>query len=225
MGVLDILFPKVCFGCGKEGVYLCPDCLEKESLNSQFCPRCLRLSDKGITHRACRQDLGLDGLISFWRYRGAVRKAILTMKYKFASDIALELGEHLSGALKSRPNFIKGSKVLIPIPVFKNRANWRGFNQAEVIGKTVAKDLGWKFKRDILIKVKSTAPQTGLSRKEREENLRESFEVNRNVLISDYPDIIILDDIWTTGSTLKEAVKALKRAGAKKVWGLALSRG
>src|SRR3990172_659100 len=110
MGVLDLLFPKVCFGCGKEGVYLCPNCLDKERLNTQFCPMCLKPSNRGVTHRDCKDGSGPDGLICFWRYRGAVRKAILTMKYKFASDIAQELGKHLADAFKSNTVPIRGKK-------------------------------------------------------------------------------------------------------------------
>ena len=222
MGVLDILFPKACFGCGKEGVYLCPDCLEKERLSSQICPRCFKISIKGGTHSDCLEPLGLDGLITFWRYRGAVRRAILAMKYKFASDIARELGRRLAGALKSDKT-IKGKRVIIPIPIYKRRGNWRGFNQAEEIGKETANFLDWEFK-NILVKVKPTIPQTGLSRRQREENLKGSFGA-KGASISNYPNIILLDDVWTTGSTLKEACRILKEEGAEKIWGVAFARG
>lgn len=210
MGVLDILFPKVCFGCHKQGIYLCPDCLKKEEIVGQnYLPKSTPY---------------LDGLISLFRYRGGVRKAILALKYKFASDIAKELGVHAADVLKSR-SFPKGKKILLPIPVFKTRANWRGFNQAEEIGGHLATALDWQFKTDVLLKIKPTTPQTGLSEKERTENLKGSFAINPQAYVSDYPHILLFDDVWTTGSTLKEAGKVLKEKGVKKVWGITFARG
>lgn len=210
MGVLDVLFPKVCFGCHKEGVYLCPDCLEKEKIVGQ------NYSQRDIPY--------LDGQISLFRYRGGVRKAILALKYKFASDIAKELGDHAARALRS-VSVVKGKKIIIPIPIFKTRANWRGFNQAEEIARYLGEALGWEFRKDILLKVKPTAPQTGLSGRQRIENLKGSFDVNSKVSISLFPNIILFDDVWTTGSTLNEAGKALKENGAKKVWAITFARG
>ena len=209
MGILDVIFPKVCFGCHKEGVYLCGDCLEEERIVGQNFSR--------------RNTPCLDGLVTLFRYRGGVRKAILALKYKFASDIAKELGVHAATALKSR-SFVKGKKILIPIPVFKSRANWRGFNQAEEIARYLGKALGWEFRKDILLKAKPTAPQTGLSGRQRIENLKESFGVNPKAPISGFPNIILFDDVWTTGSTLIEACRTLKEKGAKNVWGITFAR-
>ena len=210
MSFLDVLFPKVCFGCGKEGVYLCPDCLQKEKIVNQNYSR--------------RNTPYLDGQISLFRYRGGVRKAILALKYNFASDIAKELGGHVAKTLKSR-DFFKGKKIIIPIPVYKNRANWRGFNQAEEIARSLGEVLEWEVRKDILIKVRPTAPQTGLSGKQRIENLKGSFDVNPGVSISLFRNIILFDDVWTTGSTLNEAGKVLKENGVKKVWGIAFAKG
>ncbi len=210
MSVLDILFPKVCFGCGKEGVYLCEGCLKKEEIL--------------IQNYSLKSTPYLDGLVTLFRYRGAVRKAILALKYKFASDIAGELGVHAAKVLKSR-SFFQGERIIIPIPIYKNRANWRGFNQAEEIARHLGEALGWEFKKDILIKIKPTVPQTGLSATERVENLKESFGVNPKALVSSSPSIILFDDVLTTGSTLNEAAKVLKENGVKKIWGITFARG
>jgi ComF family protein len=209
MGVLDILFPKICFGCGKEGIYLCPDCLKKEEIVEGYLPKSVPI---------------LNGLTSLYRYRGGVRKAILALKYKFAADIAKELGLHAAQAVKSEKTFPEGRKILIPIPIFKTRENWRGFNQTEEIGKALATTLGWGFRTDLLVKLKSTAPQTGLSGKRRIENLRSSFGVKPRTILG-YSQVVLFDDVWTTGSTLNEAARVLQEAGAKQVWGLTLAKG
>ncbi len=210
MGIIDVIFPKVCFGCSQEGVYLCGNCLKKEEIVGQ--------------DYFLKTTPYLDGLITLFRYRGGVRKAILALKYKFASDIASELGAHAAKALKSR-SFSKGKKIILPIPIYKTRANWRGFNQAEEIARYLGKAQGWEFKKDILIKIRPTVPQTGLSAAARIENLKESFGINPKVSRLDYLNIILFDDVLTTGSTLNEAAKVLKENGVKKVWGITFARG
>ena len=208
MGVLDLIFPKACFGCGKEGFYVCEDCLRKEAIVDQI---------------HLRNTPHLDGLVCLFKYRGAVRKAILALKYKFASDITKELGVHAANAIKSG-KFFKGKNVVIPIPAYRTRENWRGFNQAEEIGRHMAKALGWEFSKEALIKKRPTPAQTGLSGTERLENLKGSFTVNSKHAVSTYPNIILFDDVWTTGSTLNEAAKVLKAAGAKQVWAFTAAR-
>ena len=89
----------------------------------------------------------------------------------------------------------------------------------------MAKALGWEFSKEALIKIKPTPAQTGLSGTERLENLKGSFTVNSKHAVSTYPNIILFDDVWTTGSTLNEAAKTLKENGAKAVWGITFARG
>jgi competence protein ComFC len=88
----------------------------------------------------------------------------------------------------------------------------------------VAEKMGWKFIPDLLIKKKSTTSQVELSVGERKQNLSGVFSISPNILISQYPNIILFDDVFTTGSTLKEATNVLKRFGVKQVWGMTLAR-
>jgi ComF family protein len=168
--------------------------------------------------------LGLNGLVCLWEYQGAIRKAILSLKYKFAFDIARELGLEISVILKNEFNPLPKKGYVAPIPVFKDRANWRGFNQSEEIGKFVAQGLKLQFISDLVIKKVRTQSQTELDRKERTKNLKNVFAFNPVYNIQHSIPIILFDDILTTGTTLKEATKALKRAGARQVWGLVLAR-
>jgi predicted amidophosphoribosyltransferase len=100
----------------------------------------------------------------------------------------------------------------------------RGFNQSEEIGKLVAREMGWGFVPDLLVKNKSTASQVELSVKERKENLQGVFSLSPNISISECPSIVLFDDVFTTGSTLKEAAKVLRHAGVEKVWGMTIAR-
>jgi len=115
--------------------------------------------------------------------------------------------------------------VLTPVPLHWRRENWRGFNQSEVLGKLIAQKLGVKFMPDLLIRTKFTKPQVELRGKGRQENIQDAFEVNSHSLFAiRHLNILIFDDVWTTGATLKSCGKVLKQARARKVWGMTLAR-
>ena len=127
---------------------------------------------------------------------------------------------------EARSGFAKQSKdnlVLIPIPLYKSKLRKRGYNQAQLLALGLSKKLNIPM-IDILIRVKNTRSQVGLERKKRIENIAGAFSISPNILISQYLNIFLVDDVLTTGSTLLEAANVLKRNGAKKVWGIALAR-
>lgn len=222
MDVFDLIFPRKCFGCGKEGKYICTLCFSKLKTPGLICPICKISANHGITHFVCKKQSGLSGLVSLWKYDGAIRKAILALKYKFAFDIARELAEISAQKLKEFP-YLPKKAILVPVPLHTKRENWRGFNQSEEIGKLIAKDKKWQFIPDLLIRKKLTIPQTELRGEERTKNIKEVFSLNPNQQ-SPNASVILFDDVWTTGSTLKEACRVLKRSGTKTVWGLTIAR-
>lgn len=225
MSILDLIFPKTCLGCGKLGGYICISCINKVRIPRPACPVCLNPAIRGMTHTVCKKPLSLDGLVCLWDYDGVVRKAILALKYKFAVQIAGEISSYASKRLQKLRLLPSNNTVLIPIPLYWYKKNFRGFNQAEEVGKVIAKTLGWTFLRRVLTKVTSTTSQTELKRQQRLGNLKDTFAVSPGFSLSEDSTVVLFDDVWTTGSTLKEAAKVLKQAGAKRVWGLALSRG
>ena len=107
------------------------------------------------------------------------------------------------------------------VPLYWHRQNWRGFNQSEEIGKIIAKKLGWGFDNTLLTRKVSKKPQAKLDREERKTNIKGVFKVS-GVLDKDRP-MLIFDDVWTTGSTVKEATKVLKENGVKRVYCLTLA--
>ena len=220
MGVLDFIFPKNCLGCGKEGRYICKECIDKTPRAKGICPHCQHPSIDGVTHVNCQTKLGLNGLTSIWEYDGVVRKAILALKYKYATETGKELVEYLIDELKKL--IIPDMLSLVPIPIYWHKQNTRGFNQSVELGGNIAENLRLKFVPDLLIKKISTPPQTELSGKERRQNLKGSFVLNSNFQIPD--SVLLFDDVFTTGSTIFEATKVLKRAGVEKVWGLTIAR-
>jgi ComF family protein len=162
------------------------------------------------------------GTLSIFRYEGVIRKAIIALKYKYSTEIAKELADICVRNLqlmKSTHNCL-----LVPIPLHWHRENFRGFNQSAEVGKLVASKMGWKFIPDLLIKKKPTASQVELSVEKRRQNLEGVFSLNSNYKPRSFSNILIFDDVFTTGSTLKEAAKVLKKAGVKKACGLTIAR-
>ncbi len=225
MTISDIFFPKRCLGCRKNAKYICETCLDNLGNIRQSCPYCERASVDGATHVFCAGKLKLDGCFSIWPYQKVIKEAILKMKYSFALQVATEISEYMVFKLKELPIFPKNS-LLVPIPMFWLRENFRGFNQSEVIGEYLAKNLGWDFNPLVLIRKKLRKPQTALKAKERKENVRGVFAFNKAFQheILKYQLLILFDDVYTTGSTLKEAAKVLKRNTLVKVWGLTIAR-
>ena len=207
MNLLDLLFPKNCLECGKKGKYICDMCYSK------------------VTPYGRNGDN-----YSVFKYQGVIRKAIISLKYKFATDIADELVDactvRLANSQQLMTNEIQpGYSYLVPIPLHRHRENWRGFNQAELIGQKLAKAMKWKFILDLLIRNKNTIPQVGLKGLSRRHNLSGVFSLNSiyNLLPVTY-NLVLFDDVYTTGSTIKEAKKVLKSAGFKNIYSLTIAR-
>ncbi|SRR5258706_1142544 len=224
MSLIDLIFPKNCLNCGKSGKYICDSCLSKVGVLKPACPYCEKPSIDGFTHIKCQKKYGLDGLICPWKYEGIVRKAIPALKFKYATEVGKELSENFVSAIKSQyiKYYIPNTGVLVPIPIHWHRENVRGFNQSVEIGKRVAAEMGWGFTSNLLIKDKPTTSQVELSVEQRKQNLKGVFSLNTGTSLPN--SIILLDDVFTTGSTLHEAAKVLKKAGVEKVWGLTIAR-
>lgn len=223
MDLLNLIFPKTCLGCGKEGGYICADCLAKVRLAKPICPYCEKASIDGFTHVKCAKKLGLDGLTSIWEYEGVIRKAVLALKYKYSTEVGKELIGQLVNWLISNKQLVPNAQCLVPIPLYWYRQNVRGFNQSIEVGRSAAAQMGWKFVPDLLIRKRSTTPQVELSGDKRHQNLKGVFSLGSGIDYS-VSSIALFDDVFTTGSTLREAAKVLKRAGVEKVWGLTIAR-
>jgi len=224
MNFLDLLFPKNCLECKRPGKYICTSCLGKVEPAKLICPVCRKYSFNGQTHSFCVNKFSLSGMHTFYQYDGVIRKAILALKYRFAFDIAKELVENLGLEIDLK------NAILVPVPLHKKRENWRGFNQAALLGKLLADKAGWRFSDNLLLRQEASMPQVKLSKKERLQNIRGKFALKTSgeVPLSGTKwgksKIIIFDDVWTTGATMAEACSVLKKAGIDEVWGMSVAR-
>jgi len=151
--------------------------------------------------------------LSLFKYHGAIRLAISDLKYNFVTDLAPEFARLTSEQLKKYfPNLLKywqkNKFVLIPIPLHKKRFNWRGFNQSELMARLIAKNLNLPYK-NILTRTRNTYSQAHLSKKIlRLQNIDHSFALTTKKLPK---NIILFDDVYTTGSTLNSAISILPK--------------
>lgn len=224
----DTLFPPVCQVCGKEGDWLCYDCLTSiEIVEYQYCPFCrTRVFQEGtcLKHR----EKNLDGLFFATNYRDkTIQRLIKRYKYPpFLRELSFYFAFLIITHLLASGNKVilanKEDSLLLSVPLEIKRMKWRGFNQSQTIAQVLSKYLKIPYS-DTLIKIKKTPSQTGLDKKEREKNINNVFKIKNHQLIKN-KNIYLVDDVVTTGATMEETAHTLKKAGAKEVWGIALAR-
>jgi ComF family protein len=219
---VDSFFPRRCVGCGKVGGFLCPECLGRLlRLMPPFCPRCGRPQASGIVCPSCWQrPTDIDGIRSPFRFDEVIRKAVHELKYRNLKAISPCLAELLADYLKENP--LPG-EALIGVPLHPRRLRERGYNQSSLIAAELGKRIGLPVIEDCLIRVKQAQPQVkAVDVDERRRNVADAF-VCRDEKVSD-KQIILIDDVCTSGATLESCAAALKNKGAKSVWGLTLAR-
>ena len=224
MAIVDWLFPKLCIGCGEVGAYICPLCLNKLLvIANPICPLCLRGSLWGRTHRWCRTKSSLDGLVSVMAYKGLVEKIVKTYKYRYVQTLTTDLVELMISM--GDWSAIEGKAwVVVAVPLHPQRERWRGFNQAVELAKGLAKYGHWRYEENILVRQRATPAQMSLGRAERQVNLVGAFESGLKIQAVRGRQVLLVDDVWTTGATLRECAKVLKQHGASEVWGVTLAR-
>ncbi|MFA6017053.1 MAG: double zinc ribbon domain-containing protein [Patescibacteria group bacterium] len=231
MFLIDLLFPKFCLGCGYIGVYLCSSCLKKlEPTKQDICLYCKKPSLFGLTHPGCSKTLDVDGLIAIYHYNPILKKIIKNIKYRLAVQVWEDFCRTIIPEAIEKLNFYKKISldlVIQPIPLSIIKYNERGFNQAKIISVFFQKFLPFPI-IDLLICKKERSSQAQTKNKiGRYLNVQDAFAIQPKSrgLIYQAPNIILIDDVVTSGSTVKEAARVLKLAGAKKVFVLALAKG
>ena len=222
MDLLDLVFPKRCVSCGVFGKYICNRCFKKiEFVEKPVCPICQRQAIGGKTHPRCAGKFRLDGLVVVCKYKGPIKLAIKKVKYKWIYDIEKVLVDLLASQIWKFD--LPQQSILVPVPLHKKRKNWRGFNQAEILAKTLSRkfDVGYSA---ILFRTRETKTQVGLSREERKKNIKGAFSLNQEANVNGR-NFLLVDDVYTSGATMMEAAKVLKRAGARNVWAMTVALG
>jgi len=227
--MLKILYPDRCPVCDRvltDGSLICPQCRARlVSVEEPVCMKCGR-QIKDAVQEYCADCVRVRHVFDRGRavfsYEGEMRRMLYRYKYGNRRDytefFAREAAARCGGWIASC-----GAEALIPVPLHKRKRRRRGYNQAELFAGRLAELLGLPVDAGILARVKDTTPQKKLSDKDRKLNLKNAFKIQSNVI--KYNKVLLIDDIYTTGSTLDEAAKVLKQAGVESVFCLCISIG
>lgn len=204
---LNLFFPKKCLGCKKPDTYLCQACFNKIDINLSI-----------------EKNNYLNKIIAVADYKDPfVQELIKKFKYNYIKELAKPLSEFLIKASEFiSPIPLKS--IIIPVPLYKKRHRERGFNQAELLAKELAKYLNLPLENNILKRKIPTEPQANIKdNKKRIQNIKGVFKIDSNTIQG--KNIILIDDVATTNATLSEAAKILKEYKANEIWGLVVAKG
>ena len=217
----DIVFPKYCLNCQAEGEWLCADCRTLAAISAKrICPVC-----KQEAAASCC-DGPLSELFMLASYGDVIAKNVIKqLKYGYSKELAETV---ISGWLKEFYRLHGGSfakkPLIVPIPLHRQRLLERGFNQSELLARELGKLSGWQVESGLIARIRHNSQQARLSGRRREENVRGIFRVDERKISDCWGgDILLIDDVYTTGSTMQEAARTLKNAGFLKISGLTVA--
>ena len=227
--ILDTFFPISCFGCGAPDLWLCKSCQQKIKLkDQQFCPVCEKnITPDGQVCFTCKRKSPLNGLLVATSYQEPlVSKMVHLFKYRFIMELSPPLTEIVVRAIQSCD--LPLPDLIVPIPLHRRRLRWRGFNQstllAEELAEKILPDTKLEISTDALIRQRYTLPQMTLKdHRQRNANIQNAFIVTDSSKIKN-KRILLVDDITTTGSTIFECARTLKKAGAKEIYGVVIAK-
>ena len=200
--ILDLVFPDSCLNCGKTGSILCNRCLKQI---------------KPIPGQSIHLKQPIEKVLCYTSYSGIMRKIITKFKFENKKRIAETIANLMSEMIINRiPEFAKMS--LLAVPLHASREKERSFNQALLLARNISKNLNIPCIENVLIRNRATNFMHKLNKKERMQNIKNAFTVVDKQAVSG-KDIIIIDDIMTTGATLTAIAAELKKSGCNKVYG------
>lgn len=210
--VLYFLYPKRCIICDKK-IY------EK---SSYACEKCLNVI-KYITNNISTgvSQAYFDKLFSLFLYKGVIRKRILDFKFRNNPYLGRLFSEMMSVFLRNQDITID---VVIPVPVYYKRYLVRGYNQSTILASGISKNISKKLMVNVLLKVRKSAVQSSLGVSQRKNNVINTYGIKnaKNILNK---NVLLVDDIYTTGATVNECSRILKKYGASKVFVVTIAHG
>ncbi|MFH1668046.1 MAG: ComF family protein [Candidatus Komeilibacteria bacterium] len=221
--ILDFIFPLQCINCNAPNYNLCPKCESQIALRTKKqCPLCNKEQNNNDICQNCKPNTSLDKIIICADYENNIlQKTIHAFKYKNVSSLCEPLSNLLIRRFKEEKT--PQQFIIIPTPLHRKRQLERGFNQSELLAKVFAQKFNYQINTKILHRQRNNAHQADLNKKERLINIKNCFVIKDVDQIKN-KNIILVDDVVTTGATLNEQAKLLRTAGAKKIWAIVLAK-
>lgn len=230
--ILDLVYPRNCAGCGRASVqeerYLCWDCQAQiPFITFPFCSHCGNPVEGAVDHEylcihCTRSRPHFDAARCAARFDGPLKEMIHQLKYGRALWLAQDLAALLEACVMTHYADV-GFSTVISVPLHPARKRDRGYNQADLLARALARRLDLPYDGGVLRRVKPTPTQTNLTARDRANNVAGAFETRRISGVAGCR-LLLVDDVMTTGATLSECSKALKNAGAAGVHVVALAR-
>lgn len=209
----SVIAPHTCLKCGREGSLLCTFCNSNLIIYAPRCYKCAQPSEGGRLCRSCRPGSALWALQATAIYEGLAKKLVHTMKYERAKTAAKVIAERMNQTLDLPPDV-----TLVPVPTASSRVRIRGYDQAVLIGKELSKLSGLPCVQ--LLQRRGQQRQVGQTRTQRLVQLHDAFY---SKTVNEHKNIVLVDDVTTTGATFEVAAACLKAAGAKRVQAIAFA--
>lgn len=224
LGILDLIYPPHCVVCrNADDGYLCQKCIDKIALiEPPLCNKCGKPSQESICDECRQHDYAFVCARSAAIFDGPLRDAIHSLKYRNNEVVADPLAQIMADAFVGT-RLARSTDILVPVPIHSSRMLQRGFNQSEVLARILASHINKPIEAKVLRKSRKTKHQVDLPHDERSINVRGSFDVINAEKISN-KRVLLIDDVFTTGSTLNEAARVLLDAGAAEVRAYTLAR-
>lgn len=229
--LIDWIYPRHCVLCdcllGKKERYLCKSCgkVFPQPIQEPRCMKCgksLQQEEKEYCYDCSKNEQEFTRGIGIFQYRDSLKDAVMRFKFKERREYGEFLGKLMCVYGKKFVMRIQ-PEVIIPVPIHKKKAAMRGYNQAEELAKIISKGFSIPIQTNLVLRKKFTKAQKELNRKERRKNLQEAFEVDP--AMGKYKKVLIVDDIYTTGSTINAIAGKLKKVGVEEVYFLTLCIG
>lgn len=220
--LLDLLFPPVCAACSTLGPLICDGCRSKMlKIPEPLCQRCGRslLYVAPVCGECMQPSFTLQQVRAPLAYLDPISRVIQRLKYEGLFALAKPLAQILAA---SWPDWAVNPEIIVPIPLHKRREKQRGFNQSALLARHLGHALGITVNEAAMTRAKNTIPQIGLSPDERQENVRDAFVADAQMVKG--KQILLVDDVYTTGATMSAAAHALLVSGAGGVSAYCLAR-
>ena len=220
-GLLDLLYPPFCVGCGRPGTMYCSTCRDGIlRIRPPLCPRCGRpQATSQVCHGCAVKPPPVEGIRSVALFEGALRAAIHQFKYGSMRDLAVPLGGLLVSFGEETP---LAADAIVPVPLHARRLRERGYNQAALLAQRLGRALGLPVVHDCLRRSRYTVSQTELNAQERSRNVEGAFTCTGPGVRGQR--VLLIDDVCTSGATLGACGFALTEGGARSVWALTVAR-
>ncbi len=213
-----------CVGCGRSGAAICSTCLTQASYPAHLtCPQCRRPQQEALTCTRCRQPQSLVGGYAAYDHSAPIKQAIWELKYKGRRSLVAPLAGLVAKRLAAGPLWLRPDRLdlLVPVPLHPARERERGYNQAAVLAAALAPALGITYTTQLLHRQRATRPQVGLGMAARLTNVAAAFTASGDLRGK---RVLLFDDVYTTGATLRDCARALYAAGVSRVYALTVAR-